>query len=184
LGIGTKSAVTYQEIVPAQVRTELVEELNVVGTLRISDKINYDATAQTSNTHQAKERKTAAWFLLRFLRVNCLIGWRVWHRESSSIDDFDGMPMPKTVGGQTLLGQADGMAEDMFEPFERQTLARLTIRRGVIRKRALEALNLSGGLDLAQRLPAGSSRIEHLPEEAQEGPGKAKETLAAVRALV
>jgi hypothetical protein len=184
LGVRTKSAVTDQEVLAAQVRTELVEKLNVVRTLGVGDKIHDGTAAQRSNADQAKKRKTAAWLLLGFLRVNCLIGWSIWHRESSSINDFDRVSMPQRVGGHALLGQTDSMAENVCEPFQRQAQARLAIGRGIVRKGALETLSLSRGLNLAQRLPAGSTGVEHLPKEAQKGAGKGEVTLAAMWPLL
>jgi hypothetical protein len=76
------------------------------------------------------------------------------------------------------------MSENLFDPFDRQALASLAVGRSVVGKADLLPLRVGTSLDLAKRLPTGSSRVEHLPEKTQEGARKGEGALPAGGALV
>jgi len=158
--------------------------LDIVGTLGVSDKVNYGATGQTRNTYHAKQWKAAAGFLLGFLRINGLIGRSVWHRQAGPIDDFNAVTAPQSLCGHALLGQAVSMSENLFDPVDRQALASLAVGRSVVGKGTPLTLRLGASLDLPKRLPTGSPGVEHLPEKTQESARKGKGALPAVGAIV
>jgi hypothetical protein len=119
LRVRTKSTVTYQQIVATQVRSDLVEELNVMGTLGVSDEIENSSTGQASKTYHTQQWEAAAGLLLGFLRIDSLVCRSIGHRKSSPIDDFNVVPPPQSLCGHALLSQAVSMSENLLDPLGR-----------------------------------------------------------------
>lgn len=92
--------------------------------------------------------------------------------------------MPESFGGDALFGQVVGVSENVLEPFQGQALAGLAVRGCVIGRVDKPPPSLTRGLNLAEGLAAGGTRVEDLPEKAQESIGKGEGALAAMGSLI
>ena len=124
------------------------------------------ATDQVKDRHKARKRETSTGLLAPWLRIGCLIGLGIGHRDGGAIHDLDATPVPEPGLGrlrtQALTTVAGQGRHDAFG----EALAGFTVTAGMGRARRL-ALGDHPRAQATERLSAGAIGTEHLE---QKGP--------------
>jgi hypothetical protein len=103
-------------------------------------------------------RKTTAGLLVAILWPLELVGSRIWHRQTSAIDNFDPPAQPELLVGDLALELLGHLGANLLEHSLIEPRASLTVAAGIRGRRALSAkMHLPPSAHSLQSVPTGGA---------------------------
>ena len=136
------------------------------------------ATAQVKDRHKARKRETYTGLLAPWLRIGCLIGLGIGHRDGGAIDNFDATPFPEPSLGRLLTQVLSTVAGQCRDDAFGEAFAGFTVTAGMGRARRV-ALGDHPRAQATERLSAGAIGRKDLQEKRPQGAMRGQEPVAA-----
>jgi hypothetical protein len=133
-------------------KDDLVMVLVVVGHLQKGSAV------QAEKADDFELRKTTAGLLVAILWPLELVGSRIWHRQTSAIDNFDPPAQPELLVGDLALELLGHLGANLLEHSLIEPRASLTVAAGIRGRRALSAkMHLPPSAHSLQSVPTGGA---------------------------
>ena len=100
----------------------------------IVDHLQKRSAMQTEKADDFEQGKTTAGLLAAILRPLTLVGSRIWHRQTSAIDNFDPAAQPELIVGNSALKLLGHIRANLLEHCLIESSAGLTVGAGVSRR--------------------------------------------------
>src|SRR5271169_3466770 len=115
---------------------------------------------QTEKADDFELGKTTAGLLVAILWPLELVGRRIWHRQTSAIDNFDPPAQPDLLGGDLAFELLGHLGANLLEHSLIESGASLTVAAGISRRRALSGkMHLPPSAHSLQSVPTGGAAL-------------------------